>query len=107
MHLKDGPATLTQAEYDRVAAHFAAPAYEPVGDVALPDEKAFQKWVDRNTHPHKVAGYAAVTLSLKPHGIAPGDITSEQMETVADLADRYSFGELRISHCLLYTSRCV
>ncbi|MBP5998420.1 MAG: nitrite/sulfite reductase [Azonexus sp.] len=97
-HLKDGPATLTQAEYDRVAAHFAAPAYEPVGDVALPDEKAFQKWVDRNTHPHKVAGYAAVTLSLKPHGIAPGDITSEQMETVADLADRYSFGELRISH---------
>ncbi len=98
VHLKDGPATLTQAEYDRVAAHFAAPAYEPVGDVALPDEKAFRKWVDRNTHPHKVAGYAAVTLSLKPHGIAPGDITSEQMETVADLADRYSFGELRISH---------
>ncbi|WP_153144628.1 nitrite/sulfite reductase [Dechloromonas sp. H13] len=97
-HLKDGPATLTQAEYDRVAAHFAAPAYAAVGDVALPDEKAFQKWVDRNTHPHKVAGYAAVTLSLKPHGIAPGDITSEQMETVADLADRYSFGELRISH---------
>ena len=98
VHLKDGPATLTQAEYDRVAAHFAAPAYEPVGDVALPDEKAFQKWVDRNTHPHKVAGYAAVTLSLKPHGIAPGDITSEQMDLVADLADRYSFGELRISH---------
>ncbi len=97
-HLKDGPATLTQAEYDRVAAHFAAPAYEPVGDVALPDEKAFQKWVDRNTHPHKVAGYAAVTLSLKPHGVAPGDITSEQMETVAELADQYSFGELRISH---------
>ncbi len=97
-HLKDGPATLTQAEYDRVAAHFTAPAYAPQDAVELPAEKAFAKWVDRNTHPHKVAGYAAVTLSLKPHGIAPGDITSEQMETVADLADRYSFGELRISH---------
>ncbi len=97
-HLKDGPATLTQAEYDRVAVNFAAPAYEKLGEVELPAEKAFAKWVDRNTHPHKVAGYAAVTLSLKPHGIAPGDITSDQMDAVADLADRYSFGELRISH---------
>jgi sulfite reductase (NADPH) hemoprotein beta-component len=97
-HGKDGPATITQAEYDRIAAHFAAPAYEAVGDVELPDEKAFRRWVDRNTHAHKVAGYAAVTLSLKQHGVPPGDITSEQMEAVADLADRYSFGELRISH---------
>ncbi|WP_374340569.1 nitrite/sulfite reductase [Azonexus sp.] len=97
-HGKDGPATITQAEYDRIAAHFTAPAYETVGDVALPDEKAFRRWVDRNTHAHKVPGYAAVTLSLKPHGVPPGDITSEQMEAVADLADRYSFGELRISH---------
>ncbi len=97
-HLKDGPATLTQAEYDRVAAHFAPPAYEKLGEVELAAEKAFTKWVDRNTHPHKVAGYTAVTLSLKPHGIAPGDITSDQMDAVADLADQYSFGELRISH---------
>jgi sulfite reductase (NADPH) hemoprotein beta-component len=102
-HIKDGPATLTQAELDRVAAHFTAPAY--AGDIdesafagQLQREKAFARWVDRNTHPHKVAGYAAVTLSLKAHGVAPGDITAEQMETVADLADRYSFGELRISH---------
>ena len=102
-HLKDGPATLTQTEFDRVAAHFTAPAY--AGDVdegafadRLHSEKAFARWVDRNTHPHKVAGYAAVTLSLKQHGVAPGDITAEQMEAVADLADRYSFGELRISH---------
>ena len=97
-HIKDGPATLMQAEYDRVAAHFAPPAYERLGAGELPAEKAFAKWVDRNTHPHKVAGYAAVTLSLKPHGIAPGDITSDQMDAVADLADQYSFGELRISH---------
>jgi len=97
-HIKDGPATLTQAEYDRVAAHFSAPAYEKADEVEPPAEKAFAKWVDRNTHPHKRAGYAAVTLSLKPHGIAPGDITSDQMDAVADLADQYSFGELRISH---------
>ncbi len=95
---KGGPMTITQAEYDRVAAHFTAPAYEKVGEVELPNEKAFLNWLDRNTHPHKVPGYAAVTLSLKKHGIAPGDITSEQMDIVADLADRYSFGELRISH---------
>jgi len=97
-HGKGGPMTITQAEYDRVAAHFTAPAYEAVGDVELPQDKAFQRWLKRNTHTHKVAGYAAVTLSLKQHGVAPGDITSEQMEAVADLADRYSFGELRISH---------
>ena len=97
-HGKGGPMTITQAEYDRVAAHFTAPAYEAVGAVELPQDKAFQRWLERNTHAHKVAGYAAVTLSLKQHGVAPGDITSEQMEAVADLADRYSFGELRISH---------
>ena len=61
-------------------------------------DKAFARWVERNTHAHKVPGYAAVTLSLKPHGVAPGDITAEQMDAVADLADRYSFGELRITH---------
>ena len=103
-HIKDGPATLTQAEFDRVAAHFTAPAYETLSasnaDLTekLALEKSFKNWVDRSTHPHKVPGYTAVTLSLKKPGIAPGDITSEQMEAVADLADQYSFGELRISH---------
>ncbi len=98
---KEGPMTITQAEYDRVAAHFTAPAYETLsttqsGEAA--NDQAFSRWLSRNTHSHKVPGYAAVTLSLKKHGIAPGDITSEQMEVVADLADQYSFGELRISH---------
>jgi len=103
-HAKDGPATITQAEYDRVAAHFGAPAYDKIAredtshQAKIADDKAFARWVQRNTHPHKVPGYAAVTLSLKPHGVAPGDITSDQMEVVADLADRYCFGELRISH---------
>ncbi len=49
-------------------------------------------------HPHKVAGYAIVTLSLKKTGVPPGDVTSDQMDAIADLADRYSFGELRVSH---------
>ena len=103
-HLVAGPATITQAELDRVAACFSAPDYDtlPDHDLAFEQhrhaEKAFARWVDRNTHPHKVTGYAAVTLSLKRHGVPPGDISAQQMDLVADLADRYSFGELRISH---------
>jgi sulfite reductase (NADPH) hemoprotein beta-component len=103
-HLVDGPATITQGELDRVTTCFSAPGYDtlPAHDLAFEQcrhtEKAFARWVDRNTHPHKVPGYAAVTLSLKPHGTAPGDITGDQMDAVADLADQYSFGELRISH---------
>ncbi|MBA4381932.1 MAG: sulfite reductase [Sideroxydans sp.] len=96
---KDGPCTVTQAELDRVAACFTAPAYEKLADVALPsDNKAFSNWVARNVKPHKVAGYASVVLSLKNAGIAPGDATEAQMDAVADLADKYSFGELRITH---------
>jgi len=99
---KDGPATLSQAEYDRMAAHFTAPAYQAAGNTDLAAQaaadKAFARWLERNTHPHKVSGYRAVTLSLKKHGVAPGDVTAEQMDIVADLAERYSFGELRISH---------
>ena len=100
---KDGPATLSQAEYDRMAAHFTAPAYAAASKASdltaqADADKAFARWLERNTHPHKVSGYRAVTLSLKKHGIAPGDVTAEQMDIVADLAERYSFGELRISH---------
>ncbi len=103
-HTKNGPATLTQEELDRVAAHFPAPAYETLAadDLGyashLHTEKAFARWVERNVHGHKVAGYAAVTISLKNPSHAPGDATAEQMDLVADLADRYSFGELRSSH---------
>ncbi|MBK7898662.1 MAG: nitrite/sulfite reductase [Azonexus sp.] len=101
---KDGPDTLTQAEFDRIAAHFSAPAYEtlPADDLGLEQHKhdntAFARWFERCVHLHKVSGYAAVTLSLKKHGQNPGDITAEQMDAVADLADRYSFGEARVSH---------
>ena len=101
---KDGPDTLTQAEFDRIAAHFVPPAYDtlPADDLGLEQHKhenqAFARWVERCVHPHRVAGYAAVTLSLKKHGQNPGDITADQMDTIADLADRYSFGEARVSH---------
>jgi sulfite reductase (NADPH) hemoprotein beta-component len=101
---KDGPSTLTQAELDRVAACFTAPAYAtlPAEDVAVKalqlENKAFASWLKRNVKPHKIAGYAAVELSLKRTGIAPGDATAEQMEAAAALADKYSFGELRITH---------
>ncbi len=103
-HLKDGPGTLSQGELGRVSAHFTTPAYAALpGDdagyrTARAADRAFDNWARRCVHGHKVPGYAAVTLSLKKTGIPPGDITADQMELAADLADRYSFGELRISH---------
>src|SRR5215831_10890850 len=65
---------------------------------ALADSRSFSRWAERNVHAHRVPGYAAVTLSLKKTGVPPGDVTAEQMEFVAGLAERYSFGELRVSH---------
>jgi len=62
------------------------------------ENAAFAHWLERCTHPHRVSGYRAVTLPLKKHGATPGNISSEQMETVADLADHFSFGKLRIAH---------
>jgi sulfite reductase (NADPH) hemoprotein beta-component len=67
-------------------------------NVAIASNASFAAWVRRNVRAHKIAGYRAVTLSLKPHGKPPGDATVAQMHTVADLADQYSFGELRVSH---------
>lgn len=102
--IKDGPSRLIQEEVDRVAAFFSAPAYEtlPANSAALEAAKAanpaFANWVKRSVSAHKVPGYVSVTLSLKPTGIAPGDATSEQMDAVADWADEFSFGELRVSH---------
>ena len=103
-HLKDGPATLTEAEVRRVEGRFTRPQYQPLaGDDAghllrLAVEPAFAAWTKRNVQPHKVPGYAAVTLSLKKTGVPPGDMTADQMDAVADLAERYSFGEVRVSH---------
>ncbi len=103
-NLKDGPATITDAELARVSAYFVDPAYAqlPATDAGfearLNSDKAFARWVQQNVHPHRVPGYRAVTLSLKKKGLAPGDITDTQMEAVADLADAYSFGEVRSTH---------
>jgi sulfite reductase (NADPH) hemoprotein beta-component len=103
-HLKDAPNTISQAELARVSKHFEAmpyatlPAYDASFDAAVASNPAFAAWVKRSLHAHKTPGYRAVTLSLKPHGKAPGDATSEQMHVVADLAEQYSFGELRVSH---------
>jgi sulfite reductase (NADPH) hemoprotein beta-component len=101
---KTASAMLTQAEVDRVAAHFAPPSYESIGATALAVEqrkahdKAFSAWLKRNVRSHRVSGYAAVVLSLKATGQAPGDCNADQMEKAAELAERYSFGELRVSH---------
>jgi sulfite reductase (NADPH) hemoprotein beta-component len=103
-HIKDGPNTITEAELERVSRYFTTmpyeklPAHDASFDSAIASNPAFAAWVKRCVHNHKVSGYRAVTLSLKPHGKAPGDITSEQMYVVADLAEKYSFGELRASH---------
>lgn len=104
-HIKDGPAELTEAEYRRVAAFFAPPAYAVLDDIdlgygsALAGDPAFARWAARNVQAHKVPGYAAVVLSTKPGPAAPpGDVTAEQMEGVAELAERYGFGEIRIAH---------
>jgi sulfite reductase (NADPH) hemoprotein beta-component len=101
---KDGPATLTEQEIERIGGRFTAPAYRALParaaelDRHLSASRGFAAWHGRNVHAHRVAGYAAVTLSLKKTGVPPGDVTSAQMELVADLADRYSFGELRVTH---------
>jgi sulfite reductase (NADPH) hemoprotein beta-component len=103
-HLKNGPNTITEAELNRVSSYFEPMPYEELEDHdanfndAVANNPAFAAWVKRCTHAHKQTGYRAVTLSLKPHGKAPGDATSTQMHIVADLADAYSFGELRVSH---------
>jgi sulfite reductase (NADPH) hemoprotein beta-component len=102
--LKDGPATLIEEEVQRVEARFTRPAYSALPaknaflDAMLAAEKPFANWYRRNVHPHKVPGYAAVTLSLKRTGAAPGDASAEQLDAIAELAERFSFGELRVSH---------
>ncbi|MCJ8286125.1 nitrite/sulfite reductase [Halomonas sp.] len=104
-HLKDGAQTLNQQAIDDMAAHFVDPPRRKVDDAAIEafealrrDNRAFARFVTNNVTDHKVPGYKAVTLSLKRSGHSPGDVTSEQMAQIADLADEYSFGELRVTH---------
>lgn len=93
---------LTDDELRRVTGHFVQPeGVQPRQEPAPPEDgapPAYVRWLERNVHAHRVAGYRAVTLSLKRPGQAPGDATSEQMRAAADLAERYSVGEIRVTH---------
>ncbi|QEY18764.1 nitrite/sulfite reductase [Cellvibrio sp. KY-GH-1] len=105
-YLKDGYNKLTRDEIERAKGFFTAPAYDTIDNAAAQaavnaqasESVAFGKWLQRNVREHKVPGYAAVTLSLKPTGVAPGDITDSQLEIIANLADEFSFGEARTTH---------
>lgn len=105
VHLKDGPQTLNQAAVDAAKAHFPEPDRRTVSSDAIQafetlrqENRAFARFVTNNVTDHKVPGYKAVTLSLKRREHAPGDVTADQMDAVADLADRYSFSEMRVTH---------
>jgi sulfite reductase (NADPH) hemoprotein beta-component len=88
-----------RAEFDRIAAQFALPALgSDAGDDADLSDPGFAAWVAQNTHAHKAPGHAIVTISLKPVGGIPGDASSAQIDVMADLAERYSADELRVTH---------
>ena len=94
---------LPQSEIDRVSQYFTRPVYHnlsPVdlNDLAMQGSAEFQSWLKQNVSRHRQPGYSVVSLTLKATGDAPGDVSSEQLEAVAKLADQYSFGELRVSH---------
>ncbi|TDR73546.1 nitrite/sulfite reductase [Paludibacterium purpuratum] len=102
LHLQDGPATLSDEHVRHYADFFTEPDYPAPdsGDFAArrADDLAFDRWVERNTRPQRQTGFRSVILSLKKTGVPPGDITAEQMEAVADWAERFAFGEVRIAH---------
>jgi sulfite reductase (NADPH) hemoprotein beta-component len=101
---KDGALKLPADEVARLSAYFAPPEYERLPDRcdglerARATDAAFDRWVRGNVVAHKVPGYAIVNVTLKALGRAPGDISADKMDAVADLADRFSFGEVRVSH---------
>ena len=102
--IRDSGLVLTDAEIERVRRYFAPPAYETdaAADASFEqwrqNDPAFAAWARHNIADHKVAGYRNVFVALKTPGVAPGDITAAQMDALADLADRYSFGQIRATH---------
>ncbi|MBB5047496.1 sulfite reductase (NADPH) hemoprotein beta-component [Rhodopseudomonas rhenobacensis] len=103
LQIGDGPLTLDDAMIEEIRSRFTYPAYAKLSDNPEELTKAsadpgFAAWLANSVAPHKQQGYAIVTLSLKPVGAPPGDATAEQMDAIADLADRYSFGEIRVGH---------
>ena len=101
--IRDGAVDLPAEESARIAAYFAPPVLEPVEEPNRDfetkrfEDPAFAAWIRSNSVPHKVPGYLIATISLKPAGGIPGDATAEQMDLIADLADRYSLSEIRVS----------
>jgi len=102
--IKDGALKLDPATVSEIAGRFVYPDYAPLDDsppalaAARKADRDFDVWVNNAVANHKVPGYAIVTMSLKPEGGTPGDATAAQMDAIADLADRYSFGEIRVGH---------
>ncbi len=103
-HLRGGAGTVPREEIARLAGHFTEPAYRDFARdsvafrAAVADSRPFARWAERNVRAHKRRGYAIVTLSLKRTGVPPGDATASEMDAIAALADRYSFGEVRVTH---------
>jgi sulfite reductase (NADPH) hemoprotein beta-component len=95
---------LPEEEVARIADYFALPAYETrpatsaTLDAARKSDAEFDRWFRRNVHPHRVPGYAIVTISLKPIGGVPGDATADQLDAIADITERFSHDEVRVSH---------
>jgi sulfite reductase (NADPH) hemoprotein beta-component len=103
-HIKDGALGLPAEELARITDYFAPPAYEslprvtPAFEAKRLEDPAFARWVRTNVAAHKEPGYAIANISLKPEGGIPGDATADQMDGVADLAERYSLSEIRVTH---------
>ncbi len=105
-YLQDSETRLTPEAIAKAQSFFTQPPYAALDDIDAmarnqqlrSQDPAFDRWLSHNVHPHKQPGYRAVSLSLKVTGIAPGDLTDYQLEQIADLADRYSFGEARTTH---------
>lgn len=104
--IRDTQTLLTDKEIHRAKSFFTEPAYATLDEASAKlaleklavESKEFSRWLTNNVEDHRVDGYRVVTLSLKQTGVAPGDVTDTQLETIADLCDRYSFGEVRSTH---------
>jgi sulfite reductase (NADPH) hemoprotein beta-component len=104
-HLKGSESTVTPEEIDRMKSFFPTPDYRTLDAIGTDvdqqlaqqreEHQAFDRWITRNTREHRQPGYISVILSLKPIGVPPGDVTAEQLDAIADLADKYSLGEAR------------
>ena len=98
LHVKTLGIDPPAAELTRITAMFAAPAFEPAGAEPDRSDPDFAVWLDQNVKPHKQPGYAIANISLKPVGGIPGDASADQIDVMADLAERFSFDELRVTH---------